>query len=104
MAFAKAEGLPLDTLIATLSQGAGNSWYFQHRAPFMQLGAYPPGFRVALHQKDLGICAAMAAAHGVQLPMVNAMRDNYARLIASGHGDEDISAVHRLSEALYASG
>ncbi len=35
MAFAKAEGLPLDRLIETLGQGAGSSWYFVHRAPNM---------------------------------------------------------------------
>lgn len=101
MSFAKAEGLPLDTLIETLSKGAGGSWYFQNRAPFMQRDAYPPGFRVRLHQKDLAICAAMAARHGVQLPMVEAVRAEYARLIEAGFGDEDISAIHRLSEALY---
>jgi 3-hydroxyisobutyrate dehydrogenase len=101
MSFAKAEGLPLDKLIDTLSKGAGGSWYFQHRAPFMQRGAYPPGFRVRLHQKDLAICADMAAQHGVRLPMVEAVRADYAQLIAAGFGDEDISAIHRLSESLY---
>lgn len=101
MSFAKAEGLPLDALIETLSKGAGGSWYFQHRAPFMQRGAYPPGFRVRLHQKDLGICIDMARAHGANLPMVEAVRAEYARLIAAGFGDEDISAIHRLTESLF---
>src|SRR6202023_1456724 len=35
MAFAHAEGLPLDRLIETLGKGAGTSWYFANRAPFM---------------------------------------------------------------------
>ena len=35
MAFARAEGLPLDRLIETLGKGAGSSWYFVNRAPFM---------------------------------------------------------------------
>jgi 3-hydroxyisobutyrate dehydrogenase len=101
MSFAKAEGLPLDALIETLSKGAGGSWYFQHRAPYMQRGAYPPGFRLRLHQKDLGICADMARVHGVSLPMVETVRAEYARLIAAGYGDEDISAIHRLTETLF---
>ncbi len=101
MSFAKSEGLPLGPLIETLSKGAGGSWYFQNRAPFMQQEAYPPGFRVRLHEKDLGICAAMAAKHGVRLPMVEAIRGEYQRLIDAGFGDEDISAIHRLSETLY---
>lgn len=102
MSFAKAEGLPLGALIDTLSKGAGGSWYFQNRAPFMQRDAYPAGFKVRLHFKDLGICAAMAARHGVRLPMVEAVRADYQRLIDAGHGDEDIAAIHRLSEALFA--
>ena len=101
MSFAKAEGLPLGNLIDTLSKGAGGSWYFQNRAPFMQQGSYPAGFKVRLHLKDLGICADMAAQHGVSLPMVDAVRAEYRRLIAAGYGDEDISAIHRLSEALF---
>ena len=101
MSFAKAEGLPLGALIDTLSKGAGGSWYFQNRAPFMQRDAYPAGFKVRLHLKDLGICAAMAARHGASLPMVDAVRADYQRLIEAGYGDEDISAIHRLSEALF---
>ena len=53
MAFAHAQGLPLDKLIDTLGKGAGSSWYFVHRAPNMARGAYPAGFRVRLHAKDL---------------------------------------------------
>jgi 3-hydroxyisobutyrate dehydrogenase len=70
MAFARAEGLPLDRVIEILGKGAGSSWYFVHRAPFMARGEYPAGFRVRLHQKDLGICRAMAARHGAILPLV----------------------------------
>ncbi len=33
-------------------------------------GSYPPGFRVRLHAKDLGICQDMAASYGVALPVV----------------------------------
>jgi 3-hydroxyisobutyrate dehydrogenase len=102
MAFAKAEGLPLDKLIDTLGKGAGSSWYFVHRAPNIVRDAYPPGFRVRLHAKDLEICRAMAARHGVSLPVVEATLADYARLLAQGHGDEDISTLFRLKDALFA--
>ena len=101
MAFARAEGLPLEAVIETLGQGAGSSWYFVHRAPFMARGEFPPGFRVRLHAKDLAICRQMAARHGVQLPVVDATLESFARLIAAGHGDEDISAIFRLKAALF---
>lgn len=96
MAFAKAQGLPLDRVVETLGQGAGSSWYFVNRAPNMIRGEYPAGFRVRLHEKDLRICRDMAAASGVALPVVEDVLREYAELIAQGYGDEDISAIFRL--------
>jgi 3-hydroxyisobutyrate dehydrogenase len=104
LAFAAAQGLPIDRTIATLSQGAGGSWYLANRGPFMERGSYPAGFRVRLHEKDLRICRDMARAAGATLPVVEAVLAEYAELIAAGHGDEDISAIHRLKAALFAGG
>ncbi|MBK6598826.1 MAG: NAD(P)-dependent oxidoreductase [Proteobacteria bacterium] len=101
MAFAKAHELPLDKVVATLGQGAGSSWYFVNRAPNMIRNHYPAGFRVRLHAKDLAICRAMAAQHGVELPVVEAMLQEYGELIARGHGDEDISTAYRLKAELF---
>ena len=101
MAFARAQGLPLEKLIDTLGKGAGSSWYFVHRAPNMVRGSYPPGFRVRLHAKDLAICRDMAARFGVSLPVVERMLAEYAELIARGHGEEDISATFRLKAELF---
>jgi 3-hydroxyisobutyrate dehydrogenase len=101
MAFARAEGLPLDKLIDTLGKGAGSSWYFVHRAPNMARGTYPAGFRVRLHAKDLAICRDMATRFGVELPLVERMLGEYAELMARGYGEEDISATFRLKEELF---
>jgi 3-hydroxyisobutyrate dehydrogenase len=102
MAFAKAEDLPLDKLVETLGKGAGSSWYFVNRAPNIVRDSYPPGFRVRLHEKDLQICRAMAARHGVQLPLIEMTLVHYRRLIEQGHGDEDISTLFHLKDALFA--
>jgi 3-hydroxyisobutyrate dehydrogenase len=101
MAFAGAHQLPLERVVSTLGAGAGSSWYFVHRAPNMVRGSYPAGFRIKLHAKDLGICRDMAARFGVSLPVVDSMLAEYAELIAQGYGDEDISATHRLKQALF---
>ena len=101
MAFARAEGLPLDRLIDTLGKGAGSSWYFVNRAPFMARRVFPAGFRVRLHAKDLEICRDMAAQRGARLPIVESTLQEYATLIAQGYGDEDISAIYRLKAALF---
>jgi 3-hydroxyisobutyrate dehydrogenase len=102
MAFAKAQGLPLAELIETLGKGAGSSWYFVNRAPNIVRDAFPPGFRVRLHEKDLRICRDMASRLGVTLPMVEDTLAQYATLIEQGHGDEDVSVLFRLKDALFA--
>ncbi len=101
MAFAHAEGLPLDRLIETLGKGAGSSWYFVNRAPFMARNTFPAGFRVRLHAKDLRICRDMAARRGATLPVVESTLQQYGALIVQGFGDEDISAIYRLKSALF---
>jgi 3-hydroxyisobutyrate dehydrogenase len=101
MAFAHAEGLPLDRLIETLGKGAGSSWYFVNRAPFMANNHFPAGFRVRLHDKDLRICRDMAAKRGAVLPVVESTLHEYERLIELGFADEDISSIYRLKSALF---
>jgi 3-hydroxyisobutyrate dehydrogenase len=101
MAFAHAEGLPLERLIETLGKGAGSSWYFVNRAPFMANNHFPAGFRVRLHDKDLRICRDMAAKRGAVLPVVESTLHEYELLIERGFGDEDISSIYRLKSALF---
>ncbi len=101
MAFAHEEGLPLKRVIDVLGKGAGSSWYFVNRAPFMANNSFPAGFRVRLHDKDLRICREMAARHGGVLPVVESTLAEYEKLIAQGFGDEDISAIYRLKSKLF---
>jgi 3-hydroxyisobutyrate dehydrogenase len=101
MAFAHEEGVDLKKVIEVLGKGAGSSWYFVNRAPFMANNSFPAGFRVRLHDKDLRICRAMAAKHGGVLPVVESTIGEYEKLIAQGFGDEDISAIYRLKTKLF---
>jgi 3-hydroxyisobutyrate dehydrogenase len=101
MAFAHAEGLPLKQVIDVLGKGAGSSWYFVNRAPFMANNSFPAGFRVRLHDKDLKLCRDMAAKHGATLPVTEAVISQYEQLMAAGFGDEDISAIYRLSSKIF---
>jgi 3-hydroxyisobutyrate dehydrogenase len=101
LAFAGAEGLPIDKLVETLGQGAAASWFLTHRGPNMVRGVYPLGFKVRLHQKDLEICRRMAARFGVRLPIVEMTLLHYKRLLAIAEQDEDISSLHRLKVAMF---
>jgi 3-hydroxyisobutyrate dehydrogenase len=101
LAFAHALELPLDKVIDVVGSGAAGNWFLTHRGPSMVKGAYTPGFRVALHLKDLAICQRMAEEEGVALPLVEMTLIHYRRLMEAGFGDEDISALHREKLALF---
>lgn len=101
LAFAEAEGLPLDKVIEVVGCGAASAWFLTHRGPTMVQQRFPLGFKVSLHDKDLKIVQQMAAARGVQLPVVEMTRVHYRRLMDDGHGGEDISALFRLKHALF---
>lgn len=104
LAFAEAHGLDLERVIDAVGGGAAQSWFLANRGPNMARMSFPLGFRVRLHQKDLEICRAMAADHGVQLPIVEMTTIHYRRLIEAGHGDEDVSSLFRLKKAMFESG
>lgn len=101
LAFAQSQGLPLDKVIDVVGSGAAQSWFLTHRGPNMMRMQFPLGFKVSLHDKDLKIVQQMAAQAGAQLPVVEMTRVHYRRLMDVGHGDEDISSLFRLKQALF---
>ncbi|MDY6942257.1 MAG: NAD(P)-dependent oxidoreductase [Pseudomonadota bacterium] len=103
LAFGDALGLPMDALIDVIGGGAAGNWFLSHRGPTMVQGRFEPGFKLALHDKDLAICEAMAAQAGGELPTVHATRAHYQELMATGHGEQDISALYLLKRTLFSS-
>jgi 3-hydroxyisobutyrate dehydrogenase len=101
LAFAKALELPLDKVIDVTGSGAAGNWFLNHRGPTMTRGQFDPGFRVALHHKDLTICKQMATQFDVALPVVEMTLIHYRRLMEAGYGDEDISALFREKQGLF---
>jgi len=96
LAFAQAEGLPLEKVIDVVSCGAAGNWFLSHRGLSMTKDHYAPGFKLALHHKDLKICQTMAEKNSADLPLVQQTISDYERLMSDGLGDEDISALYRL--------
>ncbi len=96
LAFAQAEGLPLEKVIDVVSGGAAGNWFLNHRGLSMIQGHYEPGFKLALHHKDLRICQTMAEKNSADLPLVELTISDYEQLISNGFADEDISALYRL--------
>lgn len=98
LAFAQAENLPLAKVIDVVSGGAAANWFLEHRGLSMTQHQYPPGFKLALHHKDLKICQSMAEQNSAGLPLVQQTIIDYQQLMNDGFGDEDISALYRLKQ------
>jgi 3-hydroxyisobutyrate dehydrogenase len=96
LAFAEAQGLDLHKVVDVVAGGAAGNWFLQHRGKTMTQGIFKPGFKLALHHKDLTICRQMAEQAAVASPLTETTLRDYAELMREGYGDEDISALYRL--------
>ncbi|MBS3954452.1 MAG: NAD(P)-dependent oxidoreductase [Methylomicrobium sp.] len=96
LAFGQAQGLPMDKVVDVISGGASGNWFLEHRGLTMTQGTFAPGFKLALHHKDLNICRHMAEKSGSAIPLSDKTVEDYEQLMAQGFGDEDISALYRL--------
>ena len=61
---------------------------------------FTPGFRCALHHKDLGILTSAARDAGVTIPLGAMAAQLMGALVAQGHGDLDNTALLQLVEEL----
>jgi 3-hydroxyisobutyrate dehydrogenase len=105
LAFGQAMELPMDRVIEVVGGGAAGNWFLDHRGASMLVGDYRPGFKVALHHKDLEICRRMMETLGeARLPLVEMTLVHYRRLVEAGHGEEDISALFREKRKLFGPG
>lgn len=99
LAFGVRAGLDMERLIDVLAGGAAGNWFLEKRGKTMMQGQYQPGFKLALHHKDLNICESMAEAMHMEIPVATRTRKDYESLMAQGYGNEDISALYRLKYA-----
>ena len=99
LAFGATMQLDMDKVVDVVSSGAAGNWFVAHRGKTMLAGKYDAGFKVNLHHKDLEIIRGMIdGLDGVQMPLGEMTLGHYEKLMAAGHGDEDISALYRLKQ------
>lgn len=101
LAFGARLGLDMAKVIDVVSGGAAGNWFLEKRGPTMTQGTFAPGFKLALHHKDLKICRAMAEELGMPLTVAEMTLAHYERLMEEGFGDEDISALYRLKRPAF---
>ena len=100
MALGQRLQLPMQQVVEALKGGAAGSWALNHRAQGMLDGSYPLGFKLALHHKDLGIALSSAESVQLELPISRLVQQQEAELMNRGHGDEDVSALHRQFDTI----
>ncbi|MEO7917350.1 MAG: NAD(P)-dependent oxidoreductase, partial [Dokdonella sp.] len=96
LALAEKLGLDPDVLLPTLGAGAAGNWFLDKRGATMLRDEFSVGFKLALLHKDLAIVRGLAEETGVSKRVIDQSIADYAKLMAMGHGDEDISALIRL--------
>ncbi|GAC1396636.1 MAG: 2-hydroxy-3-oxopropionate reductase [Mycobacterium sp.] len=101
LTFLRASGVDIEAAVQVLGGGLAGSAVLDQKAPKMLQRNFEPGFRVALHHKDLGIVTAAAREVGVVTPLGAVVAQLTAAAVANGDGPLDHSAlllgVERLS-------
>ncbi len=95
LVLASRAGVDPTKVVAAIAGGAAASWVLNHRSENMIANHYPLGFRLKLHRKDLNIAIREGEELGVSLDLTKLVAASEDKLIASGFGDEDMSAIAR---------
>ena len=94
--FVEAHGVDTGAALKVLGGGLAGSAVLERKGGAMLARDFTPGFRVALHDKDLGILTTAAREAGVVIPLGAAVAQLVASLRAQGDGDLDHSALLKL--------
>ncbi len=91
--FAHRAGLDVETVIATISKGAAQSWQMENRWKTMDAGTFDFGFAVDWMRKDLGMVLEEARRNGAALPLTAVVDQFYAEVQAMGGRRWDTSSL-----------
>ena len=98
--FLEAYGVDTAAALEVLGGGLAGSKVLDQKKQNMLDRAFEPGFRIALHHKDLGIVTAAAREAGVVIPLGAIVAQLMASALANGDGGLDHSGLLRGVERL----
>ena len=98
--FLEAHGVDMAPALKVLAGGLAGNQIFERKGANMLARNFEPGFRVALHNKDMGIVTAAAREAGVAIPLGSMVAQLIGSLNAQGDGGLDHSALLKLVEQL----
>jgi 3-hydroxyisobutyrate dehydrogenase-like beta-hydroxyacid dehydrogenase len=100
MLLARASGVDPARVRAALLGGFAASRILEVHGQRMIDGAFAPGFKARLHQKDMRIVGEAAFELGLALPNAAAIAQYLNALVGQGLGEEDSAAIYKVLEAM----
>jgi 2-hydroxy-3-oxopropionate reductase len=100
LVFAAKAGADPAKVRAALMGGFASSRILEVHAERMLKGTFDPGFRIRLHQKDLGLALSAARELGLSLPNTAIAQQMFSSCVAHGGADLDHSALVLAIEGL----
>jgi 2-hydroxy-3-oxopropionate reductase len=91
-------GVNPEIILKVLSGGLAANRVMEVRGPNFLRHDFRPGFKIALHLKDLGIALAAGREYGVPLPVTALVDQMLLTLKERGQGDQDHSALLTVLE------
>ena len=95
VAFLEAYGVDTKAALTVLGGGLAGSKVLDQKGENMLSRSFQPGFRIELHDKDLGIVTSAAREAGVVIPLGAVVAQLMAAAKANGDGGLDHSALLR---------
>lgn len=96
----EAHGVEPGPALDVLGGGLAGSTVLARKGTAMLKREFTPGFRLSLHEKDMGIVLDAARQVGVAIPMGSLAAQLVGALVAQGYGAEDHSALLRVIQIL----
>ena len=100
LVFASKAGADPAKVRQAISGGFASSRILELHAERMINGTFNPGFKIALHQKDLNLALSSAKALGLALPNTAIAQQMFSSCIAHGGGELDHSALIMAIEGM----
>jgi 3-hydroxyisobutyrate dehydrogenase len=102
-AIALADGLGLkgDDFLDLIRGGPLDFQYAHVKGALMLRREFPPSFPVKGALKDAGLVVAAGEAAGLDLAVVDAVRQQLAEVATKGHQDEDFAALYRAVRRIW---
>ncbi|GAA3755453.1 2-hydroxy-3-oxopropionate reductase [Spinactinospora alkalitolerans] len=102
LVFLEAHGVDTEAGLEVLNGGLAGSTVMTRKGEAMRHRRFEPGFRIALHDKDMKIVTTAAREAGVAIPLGALVAQFVGALKAQGHGGLDHSALLKIVEQLSA--